>query len=291
MTTTPEATTTPAVAETPATPAPATPEPAAAAPGAKDWTALRAQEERLRRERETLKASAKQSEEALKFQAEVRRLAKENPEEAAKLAGLSYNDWTRARLRGTAKPDPVAEVRAELEKLKQETAAEKAAAAKAAEESQAKATESHWAAVTEQFTGLVKGSGEKHEFLRAELEVESDHVMQTLREMAAQRPTLTIDEAADLYETYLAGKVQRYLATAKARGMLSPVTPATTKQSNESPGAEIGSESGTTAATLTNGHAQERSVAASEPRTKRSPVKALRDEDDERIRRAMALVR
>lgn len=260
-------------------------------PGAKDWALIRAQEERLRREREELKAERKEAEEARKFREEIKRLARENPDEAGRLLGLSYDDWTRRRLSGR-RTDPVAEVRAELERFKQETAAEREREKQTQAEESAKAVERHWERVNADFVSTVKGSGDRHEFLRAELEADLNGVCAVLRQMGEQNPTLTIEEAADLYERHLADRVKRYMGLPKARTMISPPAPAeAAKPSNDPPRAESGTSGGNGAVTLTNTLAQERSVTPAPTVGKnQSRLRLEREENEERIRRAMARI-
>jgi hypothetical protein len=252
---------------------------------------IRAAEERNRRAAEEIKAQAKEAEEAKKFAAEIRRLAKEDPAKAAELAGIDYREWTARRIRG-AKADPVAETRAELERFRAEQAQkeEAAKAARAAEEAQA--LELHWKQVETAFSSHVKASAE-HEFLRAELEADPELVNATLREMGNARPDLTLPEAAALYEQHLQARFTRYAGTAKARTLITPPATAGSKPSTSTPEAENGTPSsdGNGAVTLTNGLAQERSTgpALSTPAPK-SALRTQREADEERHRRALALI-
>jgi hypothetical protein len=280
----------PVAAPAPAAAAPETPQ---EKPPTQDWVKIRAAEERNRREREELKARAKEAEEARKFQEEVRRLAKEDPAKAAEMVGIDYREWTQRRIRG-AKADPAAEVRSEVEKLRSEMRAKEEAAQKARQEEEQLAIEQHWAIVSQTFAEHVKTAGADREFLRAELESDPDTVHATLREMAAQSPDLTIEQAAALYEQHLAARFQRYAATQKARALIQPsAQPAETKPSTSTPEAENGTAGGSNGAvTLTNGHAQERSTgpASAVSSSNKSRVRSDREADEDRLRRALALI-
>jgi hypothetical protein len=288
--TTPEAAS--AVAAAPPV-APAAPEkPAEKPPSAKDWNAVRQQEVRLAKRAEALKAAEKAAQEAMAERDELARLAKENPDEALKRLGLSYDDLTKRRLNARKTPEEVAReaAKAEAAKLLEER---EAAAAKQREAEEAKAAEEHWQNVAKTFSDFVGKSGDAHELLRAELEADADEVHANLREMARQKPDLTIDKAADLYEGWLLEQTKRRLGLSKVKALMQPPAPAEgTKPSKDTtaPGAESGREgSGAGARTLTNGHAQERATAASTPKNANRHREAF-EEEQERLRRAVALL-
>lgn len=280
---------------TPVTPPPEAPKaaeaPAEKPPAARDWNAIRAQEARLAREREALKAQAKEAQEAKARADRLAELAKTGKyDDLAKELGVSYDAWTKARLNAKKTPEEMAReaAKAEAQRLIEER---ERAAEEARQAEQEKALEAHWQNVTKTFGDHVGKSGEAHELLRAELESDADGVHATLRAMAEQRPDLTIEQAADLYEQFLVEQTKRRLGLGKVRALVQPTASAEgAKPSDKSPEAESGRDgSAHGARTLTNGIAQERVSAASEPKNA-NRHRAEREEAEERIRRALARV-
>lgn len=299
--TNPTAASTPAApadaAQAPVTPPPQTapaepPKPAEKPPTARDWTAIRAQEARLSKEREAVKQQAKEAAEARARLDEIEKLAKENPDEVLKRLGLSYDEITKRRLNARKTPEEVAReaAKAEAQRLLDER---EQAATKAREEAESKAAEQHWETVSKAFSDHVAASGEAHELLRVELESSPEDVQAVLRAMAQQRPDLTIDKAADLYEQHLLEQTKRRLGLSKVRALMQPPASAegTKPSTTTAPGAESGRDgTGDGARTLTNGHAQERATAASAPQNPANRHREAIEEEQERLRRAMALL-
>jgi len=256
-------------------------------PAARDWNALRAQEARLRKQAESLKADRAAAEEARAYRAEIEKLAKESPEEALKRLGLSYDEITKRRLQGGRK-DPAEAVkeaaRAEAERLFRE---QRESEQKAAEERQQAAQAEQWTRVVSAFEAHVNGSGESHELLRSELADSPEEVQAVLRGMAARQPDLSIERAADLYEGWLVEQTKKRMSLGKIKALLQPAAPAETDTAAQSTtGRDAGAHG---ARTLTNSHAQERASTSSEPRVG-SRQKSERDEHEAAIRRAMARI-
>ena len=174
-------------------------------PAAEAWAKLRRAEERARREREEAKAEAKRVAEeraqieALKAEAEELRRkvsldAYDDPLQWLEATGVDYDDLTR-RILSQPKPSrEVEELRAKLDKLEAEREAER----KAAEE---RAQAGAWSEVMRAFEEHIAPPAEgEHEFelLHAEWSADRASIESELREMAEQKPELSVAEAAEL---------------------------------------------------------------------------------------------
>jgi hypothetical protein len=275
----------PAPPEAPATPAPAVEKP----PAARDWTALRAQEQRVRKQAEEAKAAQKEANEARAYREEIERLAKESPEEALKRLGLSYDDLTKRRLNGGRK-DPVEAARdaarAETERMLRE---QQEAAQKAQSEAQERASAEHWQTVTNTFSEHVKAQSADLELVASVLARDPEAVYADLRRMAEANPRATIEQAARDLEAQLEAELKQLMGLKKFQALMAPPASPEAPKTDTTTQSQTGRDVAHGARTLTNTHAQERASGVSQPKTG-SRHKSERDDHEELIRRALARV-
>lgn len=223
-------------------------------PTADAWATLRRAEERLRRQSEEHRAAVKAAEAraaALEArQKEIDELAKRYDRssygslaEYAKAHGIDYDELTVEMLNreggGSQKPrvDPA------VEELRRELAELKAAREEEQRTREERAASERWGAVMstlEQHIAPPTDGEHAFELLHLEMSTNRDFVDATLREMAKESPTLTVQQAAEAFEAYLLNQTKSRLGLSKVRALLpSEGEPTPSNAPQAKPGDEV----------------------------------------------------
>lgn len=288
---------------------------AAAAPAKKDsvaegWAKIGAAEAAVKKARDEVK---REREELAKLKADIEagrmsvetlkgRLTKGEFNEVAAELGLDYNAWTKRLLgskKDAAKKDGPVDA-ADLARIVEERVQ------KALEERDQKRTkndeaarEEHWKKTMEGFTGLAKSKDDagalRYELLADEIEANASFVEKTLREIAAQAPHLTLEQAAEKYEAWLLDRARAIMSKSKVKALLGAQTPEAPKTESKDrprePTGQQASEGGPR--TLTNSLAAERASERDAPQSGQSrtaQIRAEREAEADRLRRATARI-